>query len=125
MKRMLELLIDWLYVEPQVYQVENEISKLDRTFNWLQIKSQYKRWLFEKILEKVDAQKRIDTADIAWVIHSLNSKFDKLMRKGWVGKRFIDLVDELEERAELATKKLEELNEQIQKDMDFSRIILN
>jgi predicted ATP-grasp superfamily ATP-dependent carboligase len=47
------------------------------------------------------------------------------MRKGWVGKRFIDLVDELEERAELATKKLEELNEQIQKDMDFSRIILN
>lgn len=80
--------------------------------------SHYKEWLFGKILEKVNAYKRIHPLDIRFVKYSLNKKFEKLTKNGWLGKPFSILEGKLKDRAELLVNKFEEIDKHINEEID-------
>jgi hypothetical protein len=84
----------------------------------------YKEWLFWRVLLKISAYNRIHPLDIKFVKHSLNKKFEKLTKNGWIGKPFSLLKEELENKAELLVSRFEDIDKHINEELNNQLIHL-
>ncbi len=131
--KILQLLLDMFYEEPQIYQEYDDSEQrltLKQIFKKLGIKSTHRQWLFQKILFKIKAFERIDIIDVDFIIHEMNQYSEMLIKRSWPKESFDFLENELVNIAEPLVKNLESANEIMEKEinlkfLNFKKIYLN
>jgi len=72
----------------------------------------YKQWLFNRVLNSVNATKRIDDCEL--VLFNLNCYYDKLAQIGETEKlKFKDFFKKLTKKADSVITEIEEIDENI------------